>query len=136
MGQKDYESWLALDTKQRAEVFFRLNPYEEHEVFTGVAAALKEWSTTQAEVVQAFLGNNHGSMEIRVIWKDSVTLNDVPTEFLGVPVRNLHHGSVKEVHRSLSYSFSQILITLFLLPIGLLCSAVYSLFFVLRRRGK
>lgn len=86
-----YEEWLALSPVARNEVLLAIDPNDPTEpISVGLEAALRAWGRSQPDVVEIMVGNYHCSLELRVLWKKEVDLQQVPGEFLGVSIRNLH----------------------------------------------
>jgi hypothetical protein len=85
---------------ERLQTFDRIDPYAgPHPILIGLEEELRGWGKKTEGVVETLVGNCHGSLELRVIWKKEFPLESAAPTFLDIPVRNVHSVSEEEMQQ-------------------------------------
>ena len=122
-----YQAWASLSDEERGEIFQTLNPYKEHPIFEWVSNDFKSWAQKQDGVIEASLGNNHGTMELRIAWNKEIDLRQVSPLFMGIPIRNMHVVTEEERKQwehayksSIDFKLNQLISWLMIIPMAIL----------------
>ena len=130
MNPTSFQDWLDLPEEERLKYWKGDDIFAKDKLTSEINGKFLEWALKLDGVVEASVGNNHGSLDPRIEWKGK--RKAVPADFYGIAIRNVFEPTEKELKKVEAianlpiHKITQILIFIVMLPLAIVGGIVHT----------